>query len=473
MSTIIFYGAGENARTKMSHWREKGLNPVCFVDADVRKHHTLFEGVEILPLLEALGKYPDYEIYCTQIVNNLFSVQQYLLGIGIPENRIHFCEDVDRKYLPRPVGTIYPTFRNVYRALQDDLSKLLFWGRVNYTVSFTQSGIFQSMLTDEHQKWLETKRIPVKETYGFPVLWELLEENFPVQKHKIYLIVFETWNEYNWEVERFLQTIPKLGIKVSGCIMPDADNDITEFQGIIRINEEEFWANTDENVRVILGYPTWSSHFEDVAKRYLPYKNIVYPLADLVEKQYIEPDIFIPREDEIFVDVGVYDLQNSIDFADWAVKGWKKIYAFEPDAKCYRQSKQRLEEMDETFRDKCKLVNKGLSAVNRVLEFPEEYNFSEGCTTTVLVEVVSLDSYLDGEPVTFIKMDVEGAEMDVLLGMRETIMRYKPKLAICVYHQHEDIYNIPAYIQSLVPEYKFWLRHYSSNEVDTVLLCTI
>lgn len=44
MSTIIFYDAGENARAKMNYWREKGLKPVCFVDADVRTHHTLFEG---------------------------------------------------------------------------------------------------------------------------------------------------------------------------------------------------------------------------------------------------------------------------------------------------------------------------------------------------------------------------------------------------------------------------------------------
>ena len=47
-------------------------------------------------------------------------------------------------------------------------------------------------------------------------------------------------------------------------------------------------------------------------------------------------------EASIYVDVGVMDFQNSLDFADWAKKGWKKIYAFEPDPTCYSDSMKRL-----------------------------------------------------------------------------------------------------------------------------------
>ncbi len=179
-------------------------------------------------------------------------------------------------------------------------------------------------------------------------------------------------------------------------------------------------------------------------------------------------------EHEIYVDIGVFDLQSSIDFSDWAAKGFDKIYAFEPDPHCYERSLARLDQMDEGFRSKTELIPKGLSSKNGVLEFPAEYNSSGAYDgNTIQVEVVSLDSFLNGRPITLAKMDVEGAEVDVLLGMRETIRTHKPRLEVCIYHKHEDLFAIMSYLLGLVPEYKFYIRHYNSNETETVLFCTI
>ncbi|MCI9441903.1 MAG: FkbM family methyltransferase [Ruminococcus sp.] len=476
MASVIFYGAGRNACEKFGTWVNQGLKPACFVDADVKKHHTEFrEGLMILPLLEAVEKYPDYELYCTQAPAGLFEVRTFLLGIGVPEEKIKFCEDIGGGSV-RTENRIYHELYCIYQALQDDLSRAWFWGRAEYSLSHSLAGIYRAMLCDEHLKWVSSKQTYGMQRYGLPALWELLKENYPVQKHKIWLLAFnESWNEYDWVVERFLEAIPELGIKISGCVMPYASCTPKEFKGLVCISEEALLSQIDENTRIIIGFPGWCLQTKDVVGRYEAYKNILFPIADTGHPQYMEPDIFPPAEKEIYVDVGVYDLQNSIDFSKWAVKGYEKIYAFEPDPQCFQHSLERLNEMGDEFQRKMELVQKGLSDVNGILEFPSEYKgsgiYGEG--GTISVEVVSLDSYLNGRPVTLVKMDVEGAEMNVLLGMRETILRYKPRLEICVYHKHEDLFEIASFLLDLVPEYKFYLRHYNSNETETVLFCMV
>ena len=71
------------------------------------------------------------------------------------------------------------------------------------------------------------------------------------------------------------------------------------------------------------------------------------------------------------------------------------------------------------------------------------------------------------------KMDIEGAELRALQGARETILRDKPRMAICIYHKRTDLYEIPQYLLSLVPEYRFKVRQYASNEWETILYAAI
>ncbi|MGI8525058.1 MAG: FkbM family methyltransferase [Pseudolabrys sp.] len=87
-------------------------------------------------------------------------------------------------------------------------------------------------------------------------------------------------------------------------------------------------------------------------------------------------------------------------------------------------------------------------------------------------DAVSLDHYLEGERVTFLKADVEGMEMALLKGAETMIRRDRPKLAICVYHYPSDLPDIANRLAAWVPEYKFALRHHSPQQMETVLYCS-
>ena len=123
--------------------------------------------------------------------------------------------------------------------------------------------------------------------------------------------------------------------------------------------------------------------------------------------------------------------------------------------------------------EKVELINAGLWSKDTYLAFHSaEYGGSHIVESDekdgAQVKVVALDSCIRGK-VTFIKMDIEGAELEALKGAKQLIMKYRPKLAICIYHKREDMWEIPYFIKNLVPEYKLYIRHYSNYEYETVL----
>ncbi|HEY8097641.1 MAG TPA: FkbM family methyltransferase, partial [Methylobacter sp.] len=71
--------------------------------------------------------------------------------------------------------------------------------------------------------------------------------------------------------------------------------------------------------------------------------------------------------------------------------------------------------------------------------------------------------------VDFIKMDIEGAELAALKGASESIQKFKPRLAISLYHRLSDFIDIPSEIRRLHPEYRFYLGHHSVHQEETIL----
>ena len=178
-------------------------------------------------------------------------------------------------------------------------------------------------------------------------------------------------------------------------------------------------------------------------------------------------DVFSPADDEIVVDAGAYDGATAIQFLKWGSGKVKRVYSFEFDP----ENAAKCEENIKPYADKITLVKKGTWDKDEIIHVEASGGSGSSISTEGSTEVylTSIDSVVQDERVTFIKMDVEGAELKSLMGARNTIIKNHPRLAICAYHKASDLYELPEYILSLVPEYKFLLRHYSSCEFETVL----
>lgn len=192
-------------------------------------------------------------------------------------------------------------------------------------------------------------------------------------------------------------------------------------------------------------------------------------------RQYFEfPSLY--RKNTAFVDGGCLDCSDDYFFAEWSSGQYSEIISFEPDPAHYSSCAQRLEKQG---LQNCRLIQAGLSDRSGTLEFSANGNggshildFSDTTKrvkNVITIQTVALDDMEDVQNVGFIKMDIEGAEFGALHGAERTILRDKPLLAICVYHREGDVLAIMDYLQRLVPEYRFWLRHYGPLYYETVL----
>lgn len=180
---------------------------------------------------------------------------------------------------------------------------------------------------------------------------------------------------------------------------------------------------------------------------------------------------------EIYVDAGAY-VGDSIERFIWSHFGsFSKIYGFEPGLRQFEALTTRTSRLLTEWAlkpDAVTLVNSGLGDAETSLGFQLNSNELQSMQLGHIglgdqVSVTTLDKYLAGAPVTFIKADVEGMEMALIHGASNSIKTFKPKLAICVYHYPTDLVDIIDKIKFLVPEYKFKLRHHSPRLLETVL----
>ena len=184
---------------------------------------------------------------------------------------------------------------------------------------------------------------------------------------------------------------------------------------------------------------------------------------DNLKTQYLVPELQF-SEHEIIVDCGAFTGDTAKVFYR-NIPGCRVI-ALEPDEKNFESlRKLKLEGL--------KPVKAGAWSEDTTLAFSNMGGgTSRGRIATLgstTIEVKALDHISECQSATFIKMDIEGAELEALKGAENIIKEQRPKLAICLYHRPQDFFEIPLYIKNLHPSYKFFIHHHSCCNSETVL----
>lgn len=183
-----------------------------------------------------------------------------------------------------------------------------------------------------------------------------------------------------------------------------------------------------------------------------------------IDNQYFDDFVKFSDKNEVFVDCGGYDGDTTLKFIRLN-QDYKKIYYFEPALFEYEKSITNLANYSNII-----FFNKAVSRTNSVVKFNNMLKSSNKIDDEgdFLIDAVKLDDVLP-EPVSYIKMDIEGAEYDALIGAKETILKSRPKLAVCVYHDQSHFWKIPKLVLSFSNEYNVYLRHYTEGILETVM----
>ncbi|WP_294967048.1 FkbM family methyltransferase [Sulfurimonas sp.] len=180
------------------------------------------------------------------------------------------------------------------------------------------------------------------------------------------------------------------------------------------------------------------------------------------EEQYFDKEIIPEIKDICFVDGGAYvgDTLPQIikNFADY-----KKIYAIEPNNLHINIAKRDFGDVRDI-----EFVNCGLGSSKEITTSSIDANQNNCDHNYHATNIDTIDNIVK-EKVDFIKLDIEGAEQEAIDGAKETIKKYKPILAICIYHKAEDWYKIPQKVLDIESEYKVYLRHYMEGIFETVM----
>jgi FkbM family methyltransferase len=228
------------------------------------------------------------------------------------------------------------------------------------------------------------------------------------------------------------------------------------------------------------GYDLFKHKFNYQNKNLEIYLPECGPLYAFFLGEYRLPPLIETKVGDVVIDCGACWGDTTIEFAS-SVGEEGKVYTYE-FLPFNLNILQKNISLNEYLSNRIKIVNKAVwDESEKTLFYKDdgpgtrvdssEFQGHEGA-----VKTLSIDDLVAKENITkvsLIKMDIEGAEQNALLGAIETIKRFKPNLAISIYHNLNDYSEIAQWIEDIKLEYEFYVKHFTIHLEETVLFASV
>jgi len=230
-----------------------------------------------------------------------------------------------------------------------------------------------------------------------------------------------------------------------------------------RLNEVSKLLKDEKSVKIFNKMIEFRKNFD---MEYYPYPN------SKLSEQYFPKDIpIIPQNDELrFIDCGAF-IGDTIELINNNVPKNKKIsvVSYEPDLNNLKTLQNNIKKISHI---NIVVIPAGVYSKTTILKFSLSGSGSAISENgNVSVAVTSLDETVYSFHPNYIKMDIEGAEKEALLGAKNIIKEFTPNLAVSLYHKPEDLWELPLLINELNPNYDYYIRVHAHLGIETVLYC--
>lgn len=180
---------------------------------------------------------------------------------------------------------------------------------------------------------------------------------------------------------------------------------------------------------------------------------------------YFPVDVVSPRMARRFVDCGAYDGDTLQTLYAHAGDSLERYWGFEPDPGNVMRLRATADAMALGRDGRAEILPYAVGSENRRLRFDATGDVGARVSADGAIEVECrrLDDELAGAAPTFIKMDIEGAELDAIAGARSLLSRHRPACAVCVYHYQDHLWNVPLVLHASLPGHTIWFRAHAAT----------
>ena len=181
---------------------------------------------------------------------------------------------------------------------------------------------------------------------------------------------------------------------------------------------------------------------------------------------YAPEGLFAFSDDEVYLDGGSFDGDTVRTFIHRVHGKFSDVYAFEPDPVTFAK-------LQANFSNEPRVhpIHAGIYSSGGTLKFRDDASRGAifAADGEIEMPVTTIDEVLGDKRLTYIKMNIEGAEIDALQGGRNAIRKWKPRLALSIYHRASDLWRIPQLVLELDMGYRLYLRQHDGGIIETVL----